>query len=169
MARYSFEDKLKAGLEFERGPATTILHRLFPTCIIKRYAKDPTESNGPRAFLGDSKQTQLVLPDFEIYDPVSNMRFFVDAKLKNQFYKSMTVKKPKEFYLTLDVKSNKQYSHTMSFFPDYLYLLYGVEANRKVYLTKWQSNPETIYFNNKYGSGDTPIYYHNDLTQVGVF
>lgn len=165
-----FEESLARGLKFERDLATDTLHELFPTYVIKRYAKDPTERYGPRAFVGLDKREELVLPDFEIYNQVNNRRFYVDAKLKKQAYQSDDVSRPLDPFLTIDTKSHNEYAKTMSVYTDMdLFLLFGVESTRKIYLAQWQVNPETKRYNNEYGNSNVPIYYINDLTKIGIF
>lgn len=165
-----FEKSLKRGLSFERDAATALLHFAFPECAIKRYAKDPTEKDGPRAFVGRERNTELVLPDFEIYDPVTSKRFYIDSKLKVSFYSSNSTKRPGEKYLTIDARAQKEYNSTMNFYKDMkMYLLFGVEENRTAYIVEWNPNPETVFFNNQYGKGEVPIYYKSDLKEIGTF
>jgi len=161
-----FEESLERGLSFEHNVATPIIHSLYPLCSVRRAAKDPTDKNGPRAFSGAYGEIEIVLPDYEVYDPANNTRIWIDAKLKKKFYSNK-----KGYYLTIDTRAHKDYSFAMStyFRHDELYLLFGVESEKKLYMAPWNPNPETIHFNNQYGNSDVPIYYKNQLIEIGTF
>ena len=49
---------------------------------------------------------------------------------------------------------------------DNFFLLFKHEKTKEVYLAKWRENPATIYFNNQYGEGETPVYYLDSITKL---
>lgn len=164
-----FNNCLNKGLDFERNVATKILHQLYPNYWINNFAKDPTSKYGPRMFKGAELEEELVLPDFHLFHPEYMTMMWVDAKLKKQPYSDQTATRPGAQFLTLDTKSNQKYLKAMRELPGVLFLLYGIESTRNVYLARWNPEPETVEYNNQYGRGAAPIYYIDEMKLVGTF
>ena len=162
-----FNETLSRGMVFEHGEAITVLHRLFPYCLIMNNQVDPAESTGgkvigPRLYRGEDREEMFVAPDFVIFNE-EGIATWVDAKLKGKSYVHAQNKRQ---YLTIDKQKQKYYNS----FPDWMlkqfFLLFKVESTGKVYLTEFHTEPDTIYFNNQYGEGHTPIYYVDELVDV---
>lgn len=164
-----FNNCLDKGLEFERNTATPLLHTLYPNYWINNFAKDPNQKYSPRVFRGANREQELVLPDFHLFHPRYMTVIWVDAKLKKQPYSSQTALRPTEQFLTLDRDSNIKYLQTMADMPGVLYLMFGIESTRDVYMIEWNPEPETVEYNNQYGQGPVPLYYINDMRHVGTF
>jgi len=49
---------------------------------------------------------------------------------------------------------------------DNFFLLFKHEQTKEVYLAKFRENPDTIFFNNQYGHGDTPVYFLDTITKL---
>lgn len=167
--RKFFVNNLARGLDFERNVADRFLRRRFPTLWIKNHTEDPGANRGPRAFRGQHKDEEVVYPDFELWSMQLGLRFWVDAKLKKSPYSSQAVSRPGARYFTIDKGSNQKYFRGMPHLQGDLYLLFGCEQTKNLYLGPWNPNPETVYFNNRYGTGYVPIYYLDDLLLVGKF
>jgi hypothetical protein len=120
-------------------------------------------------FRGANREEEIVLPDFHLFHPRYMTTMWVDAKLKKSPYSHQAASRPTEKFLTLDRKSNVKYLKAMQELPGVLFLLYGVESTRQVYLVEWNPTPETVEYSNQYGSGPAPIYYINDMKNIGTF
>lgn len=164
-----FNQCLDKGLDFERNAATKILHQLYPNYWINNFAKDPQSKYGPRMYKGAEMEDEIVLPDFQLFHPRYMTIMWVDAKLKKQHYSDQSASRPGEPFLTLDTKSNIKYLKAMKELPGVLFLLYGLESTRQVYLVEWNPEPETVEYNNRFGSGPAPIYYIDEMKHVGTF
>ena len=162
-----FQETLARGMAFEHGEALDVLHKLFPHCLIMNNQVDPVESTnnkvvGPRLYRGENRQEEFVAPDFVVFNE-EGLAVWVDAKLKGKAYVHA---QNKRMYLTIDKKKQSYYASFPAFMLDNFFLLFKNEASGKVYLTKFQTEPDTIYFNNKWGTGHTPIYYLDELVEV---
>lgn len=162
-----FEEALDRGLSFEQGECLNTLHRLFPDCLIMNNQVDPIESTnnqvyGPRLYRGINREEEFIAPDFVIFNDTGDT-IWIDAKLKGKAY---THRESKRLYLTLDQKKHAQYCSFPTFMLENFYILFKNELSNKMYFTKFQTTPDTIYFNNKWGVGHTPIYYLDELDEI---
>ena len=163
----NFNETLARGLAFEQGQAIKILHQLYPQRYIMNNQIDPSASTGgkivgPRLYRGEHREEEVILPDFTLFHPHEGHSMWVDAKLKGASYPY----KGRQ-YFTIDRHKHQQYCA----FPDWIkgnfWLLFKHEKTEAVYFTRFNENPETIYFDNKYGKGDTPVYFLEHLAKVG--
>ena len=162
-----FNETLSRGMVFEHGEAIEVLHKLFPDCLIMNNQVDPVESTGgnvvgPRLYRGENREEEFVAPDFVIFNE-DGLATWVDAKLKGKAYLHA---QNKRMYITIDKKKQKYYNSFPKWMLDKFFLLFKIETSGKVYLTTFDQDPDTIYFNNQYGNGHTPIYYVDELVEV---
>jgi len=165
----SFENQLKRGLQFERGGAINVLHKLYPNHLIMNNQVDPTETTGgnivgPRLYRGMNREEEFVAPDFVMFDQNGNASW-IDAKLKGAaWYDRKTGQK----YFTIDPKKHRQYSQFPGHILHNFWLLFKNEETSKMYFAKFQENPAMMFFNNQYGTGESPMYYLKDLAKVKI-
>lgn len=160
-----FEDRLAQGLEFEHGHAIEILHKLYPNHYIMNNQVDPVESTagqtvGPRLYRGENREEEFIAPDFVMFDEKGRATW-IDAKLKGASYPFKG-----RLYFSIDKKKHEQYCQFPQHMKDNFFLLFKHEKTKEVYLAKFRENPATIFFNNQYGQGETPIYYLDSITKL---
>lgn len=160
-----FESTLARGLEFEHGHAIEILHRTFPEHLIMNNQVDPVESTagqtvGPRLYRGENREDEFIAPDFVMFSD-DGKATWVDAKLKGASYPFKG-----RLYFSIDKKKHKQYCKFPPHIKDNFLLLFKHEKTKEIYLTEFREDPATIYFNNQYGKGETPVYYLDTMAKL---
>jgi hypothetical protein len=162
-----FEQRLAQGLAFEQGQAIDILHAHYPDHYIMNNKIDPSETTGgrvigPRIYRGKHRDEEHIVPDFVMFDKSMAFPKWVDAKLKGASYPH----RGRE-YFTIDRSKHSQYCKFPAFMLDNFYLLFKHEKTGACYMTKFRPDPDTIYFDNSYGKGNTPVYYLDTLGYLG--
>lgn len=160
-----FNEALERGLEFEQGHAIDILHKMYPNHFIMNNKVDPTETTGggvigPRLYAGENREHEIIAPDFVLFAE-DGSTMWVDAKLKGTAYPYKGRR-----YFSIDKWKHKKYCEFPRFMLDNFYLLFKHDITKEVYMAKFRENPDTIFFNNRYGCGDTPVYYLDTIQKV---
>ena len=160
-----FEETLARGIAFESGHAIDILHKLYPEHYIINNQVDPVESTGgkvvgPRLYRGENREEEYISPDFTIFDR-NGRPFWIDAKLKGASYPYKG-----RLYFSIDKKKHAEYCTFPRFMLDNFFLLFKHEQTKETYLAKFRENPDTVFFNNQYGQGDTPVYFLDTITKL---
>ena len=160
-----FHEDLNRGLEFEQGHALRALHKMFPEHYIINNKVDPTQSTddkvvGPRLYKGTNRETEIIAPDFLLFNDAGNA-FWIDAKLKGATYIYNGRR-----YFSLDRKKHEAYCKFPQFMLDNFFLLFKHEKTKEIYLADFRTEPDTIYFNNRFDTGHVPVYYVDTIQKI---
>jgi len=161
-----FEKCLSIGNDFEINIAYGILRETFFNFYVYNMQTDTNNPYGPaqRAHKGQT-MGNIVMPDFMCANGKDMM--WVDAKYKSYSMKVGDTIRAYTPFVALDHKKHQEYKKTMQQLPGELYLCYGVEG--KVYITKWNDDPELYHFSSEKGKGNCPVYYIDNMKQIGTF
>jgi hypothetical protein len=164
-SKEQFEETLARGMAFEQGHAIDILHMLYPQHYIMNNQIDPSVTTGdkvvgPRLYRGKDREEEIIAPDFVLYGQ-DGSTMWVDAKLKGAAYPYKGRR-----YFSIDRYKHRKYCEFPQFMLDNFYLLFKHEKTKEVYMAKFRENPDTIFFNNKYGCGDTPVYFLDTIQKL---
>jgi len=179
MSKASFDAALAKGVDFEDNVAFPFLLDYLDGAWVeetRNHQRTNTGHKGPlaqRKIYGDVET--LALPDFRVTAKLapmglehSNGFYWIDAKWKNKtFYRGGYT------LVTIDPKAYRDYAAIQKELGGDVYILFGIESYRKLYLEQIGNVHMWHVFNNSFDNfgrdGETPCYNIDNMQQVGTW